>query len=202
MKKRVYISTQESSFGVIEKHRGNDDLEYHPDLGMDGFNFGVEALGSPLNHAFRNSRDTIESTMQYRDSLNSSDDDLRMHSGRDSMLYSNSRRGSKDGIRLSAMLETSSVVSFGSSPFQLENDLFRAQGIEKRASTTRELNEEHRRFGNRHRTTSIGSSVSDIFSLEEVKSSGWSKSGVTTSSGTYNLKTYTVQKFLASKMKI
>ncbi|KAH8584627.1 uncharacterized protein ELE39_000507 [Cryptosporidium sp. chipmunk genotype I] len=206
-----HIESNLDNYGAIEKHRGEYGMgpEYNNvDLGFDHFNMDDDFVGSPSNHRFKNGRDTIESSVNYYgDGLNSSDG-ARLQSGRESMIFSDSRRGSSSGVRLSTMLETGSILSYNSSPFQFEKNLM---GIQ-RDSANSELKRIVRTgrlsgsivndcYDKQHRTNTIATSISDIFCMEEIKSSNWSKSGITTSSGTYNLKTYTVQKFIASRMK-
>lgn len=205
-------------YGAIEKHRGEQDagVEYNNvNLGFDPFGVGDGLVGSPSGHRLRGGRDTIESSVNYfGDGLNSSDG-ARLQSGRGSMIFSESRRGSSVGVRLSTMLEGGgSAMSYNSSPFQFEMNSLIGGGEIHRESTSSELQRVMRAggrlsgsiesggsYGKQYRTSSIATSVSDIFYLEEIKSSNWSRSGITTSSGTYNLKTYTVQKFIASRMK-
>lgn len=212
--KRISVSNQNGSnldmYEAIEKHRGEYDtgVEYsNVDLGFDHFNLDNGFVGSPSNR-FRNGRDTIESSVNYYGDGANSSGGARLQSGRESMIFSDSRRGSNDGVRLSTMLETGSVLSYNSSPFQFEKNLM---GI-RRDSSNSELQRIVRSgrlsgsivgnsYDKQYRTNSIATSISDIFCMEEIKSSNWSKSGITTSSGTYNLKTYTVQKFIATRMK-
>ncbi|TRY50142.1 Rad21/Rec8-like [Cryptosporidium tyzzeri] len=212
--KRISVSNQDGSnldmYGEIEKHRGEYDtgVEYsNVDLGFDHFNLDDGFVGSPSNR-FRNGRDTIESSVNYYGDGANSSGGARLQSGRESMIFSDSRRGSNDGVRLSTMLETGSVLSYNSSPFQFEKNLM---GIRRDLSNS-ELQRIVRSgrlsgsivsndYDKQYRTNSIATSISDIFCMEEIKSSNWSKSGITTSSGTYNLKTYTVQKFIATRMK-
>ncbi|POM83868.1 N terminus of Rad21 / Rec8 like protein family protein [Cryptosporidium meleagridis] len=213
--KRISVSNQDDrsldKYGAIEKHRGEYDAgaEYsNVDLGFDHFNIDDDFSGSPSNRRFRNGRDTIESSVNYYGDGANSSGGARLQSGRESMIFSDSRRGSNTGVRLSTMLETGSVLSYSSSPFQFEKNLM---GIQ-RDSNNSELQRIVRSgrlngtivsngYDKNYRTNSIATSISDLFCMEEINSSNWSKSGITTSSGTYNLKTYTVQKFIATRMK-
>ncbi|KAJ1604440.1 hypothetical protein OIY81_3727, partial [Cryptosporidium canis] len=196
------------SYGAIEKHRG-DKEDVGVDLGLDDLNISDEVLGSPSARRFRAGRDTIENSVNYYgDGLNSSDG-ARLQSGRESMIFSDSRRGSSAGVRLSTMLEAGSSMSYNScSPFQLERSLLGAQREGMSSELQRVLRSGRlsgsigsNDYAKQLRSNSIATSISDIFYLDEVKSANWSRSGVTASSGTYNLKTYTVQKFIASRMK-
>ncbi|EEA05486.1 uncharacterized protein CMU_024920 [Cryptosporidium muris RN66] len=109
---------------------------------------------------------------QSRGSINSLDLP-NIYNSRESFSCSNGR---ESGVRLSVLDTGSRSLSVDSSPFHLDLDDTRL----------------------RHRNLSI---ESDMPGIDENRTSTWSRSGLTTSSGTYNLKTYTVQKFISVKLK-
>ncbi|KAL7066422.1 hypothetical protein ACR3K2_31360 [Cryptosporidium serpentis] len=109
---------------------------------------------------------------QSRGSINSLDLP-NIYNSRESFSWSNGR---ESGVRLSVLDTGSRSLSVDSSPFHLDLDDARL----------------------RHRNLSI---ESDMLGVDENRTSTWSRSGLTTSSGTYNLKTYTVQKFISAKLK-
>ncbi|KAH8740559.1 hypothetical protein FG386_002141 [Cryptosporidium ryanae] len=173
---------------VIEKHRGvvnmsdsnSNNGTNNADLGYDNCDFSDFLIQGDESHTNNN----IKAKDIYRSSLNSSED-ARIYSERGSLIFSDTNRNKESvGVRLSAMLDSSSVASYESSPFGFEKNIVNRNSL---------LN------GSNYKASSIGGS--DYFHLDEISSNKWSKSGVTTSSGTYNLKTYTVQKFIVTKMK-
>ncbi|KAH7647806.1 hypothetical protein FG379_000432 [Cryptosporidium bovis] len=180
------ISSIHYENGVIEKHRGRININEDNDKGeINNTNLGYDSYNDNeflISEEYHTNKNQLND--KYRSSLNSSED-IRLYSERGSLIFSDTNINKDSvGIRLSAMVESSSVASCESSPFGFDKNIINRNSI---------LN------GNNYKTSSIGSS--DYFQLDETSSNKWSKSGITKSSGTYNLKTYTVQKFLVSKMK-